>query len=256
MKYSVLLICLVTMVSGVWAATQYRDFTDTQGRTIRGCIKAYDATKKSVKFERENKRPADVPISIFSEADQEYIKKWNNQNSIRSTSKFTISCDRRSVKNWTKEQFGTITYSDGSVEHDQVTGKAFFKETAYEIGFANRNSHAVTDLLLEYCIYYEQQVEGSKEAKPGILFGSLPIDKLDKGERREILTDSVVIFKDEKDASFINARVLKGSVIGIAMRLYLKEGDEKILIREMAVPDNVTVKHKWSSKSKPVGLNK
>ena len=256
MKRLVLFICLVAMVSGVRAATEYRDFTSAEGKTIRACILAYDAPNEIVAVERENRGSSKVPITVFSEDDQEYIKRWNNQNSIKSTTKFKISCDRRSINDWTEEKMGTIRYTSGSEVHNQVIGKQFFKETGYEIIFANRNNHAVTGLILEYCIYYEQEVRTDKNLQQGILFGSVAIDKLTQSERKNIQTDSVVTFKDMSDSSFINARVLKGEVHGISMRLYLQEGDEKTLIREMAVPDSVTANHEWSSQSSPVGYNK
>ena len=256
MKRLVLFICLMAVAFGVRAATQYRDFTSADGKTIKAAVKAYDAQKKIVTIERDNRKTSKVPITVFSEADQEYIERWNNLSGIRSPSKFPISCDRRAIKNWTEKQMGTINYSDGSSEKNQVTGKTHFKETGYEIVFANRNNYAVTDLILEYCIYYEQETQPNRAAEQGIIFGSVKMEKLTSGERKKIQTTSVVTFKDENNASFLNARVLKGEVFGIAMRLYLQEGDEKTLIREEAIPDSIPNSHAWSSESRPAGLNK
>ena len=255
MKRLLLMVYLVTAATGVQAARQYRDFTDTKGRTIRGCIVAYDEKTEIVTFERDNRKIAKVPITIFSETDRKYINIWKNQKGVSSSSKFKISCDRRVIKNWNEEQMGTISYSNGSRERDQVVGKTYFKETGYEILFANRNSYAVTDLILEYCIYYEQEVNNGEDARQGVLFGSVTIDKLAQNERKKILTNSVVTFKDESNSEFLNARVLKGEVFGISMRLYLQDGNEKTLVREVAVPDSIPNSYEWFSESRPVGDN-
>lgn len=255
MSRFVLLLCLAFVVFEAAASNTYRDFTDAQGRTIRGCVVAYDAAKRVVTFERDNRKTSRVPIDIFSEADQKYILKWSNQEGVKSTSKFKISCDRRHIKSWSEEKIGTIHYTSGSVEHDQVTGKMSYDETAYEFVLANRNNYAVTDLLFEYCIYYEQEVGSEDNIKQGILFGSIPIDKLEKGERKMILSNKVVTFKDESDAGFINARVLNGSVLGVAMRLYIQQGEENVLVREMALPSGILKGRAWSTSSVKAGMN-
>jgi len=255
MKRLGLCMGLLVMVFGVQAATEYRDFTSADGKTIKAAVKAYDANKKMVTIERDNRKTAKVSITVFSESDQEYIERWNNQNGIRSPSKFTVSCNRQVVKNWTEKMMGTINYSDGSVEHDQVTGKKHFKETGYDIVFANRNNYAVTGLILEYCIYYEQEVRTDGNLEQGIQYGSMAIETLAQGERKNIQTSSVVTYKEESNAAFTNSRVLKGQVFGIAMRLYLQDGDEKVLVREESVPDTISTGHAWFTENRPVGEN-
>lgn len=79
MKRMILFICWSGMVFSVWAVT-YRDFTDTQGRTIRGRVLKFNFRTKMVTFERENKRLAKVPLSIFSESDQAYIQNIGISN--------------------------------------------------------------------------------------------------------------------------------------------------------------------------------
>jgi hypothetical protein len=256
MKRGGLIFCLIAVITGAQAEDTYRDFTDTQGRTIRGRVLAYDTARGEVSFERENGRTAKVPVTIFSEADRQYIEKWNNQAGVRSTTRFRISCDRRAVRDWSEKMMGTIHYSDGSVQHDQVTGKKDFAETNYEIVLVNRNSHPITDLVLEYCIYYQQELMDGAEAQQGVLFGSVPIEKLDASERRTIETDSVVVFKEETNAEFLYSRVLNGEVNGICLRLYLKDGDERVLVREVGVPDSIPDSYEWVAQSRPVNIRK
>lgn len=131
-----------------------------------------------------------------------------------------------------------------------------YKETAYDIELANRNNSAITDLVLEYCIYYEQEVEEGRAAQQGILFKSLPLDTLAPSERKKIQTSSVVTFKDESSSTFLNARVFKGEVFGISMRLYLMEGEEKTLVRELTIPGSLLSRYAWTPETKAVGFNK
>jgi hypothetical protein len=258
MKQWLPILLLMVLATGVQAEKQYRDFTDTQGRTIRGRILSYNKARGEVHLERDNGRTAKVPATIFSEVDREYIEKWNNESGVRSTSRFRVSCNRRAVKNWQEIMKGTINYTDGSKEHDQVVGKKDFEEVNYEIEFANRNSYPITDLVLEYCIYYEQEalVKNEPEAQQGILFGSIPIEKLDASEKKTVTTDSAVVFKEETNASFLNSRLLRGDVTGIWTRLYLQTGEEKTLVREEALPDSLPKSRQWATRSKRVGANR
>ena len=254
MKCWPFLICLLGMVAGVQSATEYRDFTSTEGKVIRGCIKAFDARKKMVTIERDNKRTAKVPIAVFSEADQAYIHRWQSLAGIRSTSKFKISCERRKVKSWSEKQYGSVRSRSGS-EGTQETGKTNYEETGYEFEFVNRNECSIKDLTLEYCIYYEQEVRQHQDAQQGVLFRSLPIDEIDRNGKKIISTDSVCVFEYDKGAQFINSYSLKGKLIGLSMRLYLVADGEKTLVREATFPDSLSSSYAWVTESKPVGEN-
>ena len=74
MKRWVLLICWLGLVSSIGAVTQYRDFKDTQGRTIRARVLKFDALTEMVTIQREGMHASKVPLNIFSEAGQAYIQ--------------------------------------------------------------------------------------------------------------------------------------------------------------------------------------
>ena len=59
-----LVVCLMVVCTVVHAAPQYRDFMDTEGRTIRGRIIAFDGKADIVTIERDTKRTAKVPVAI------------------------------------------------------------------------------------------------------------------------------------------------------------------------------------------------
>lgn len=140
MKRLLLMVCLVTSVIGAQAAKQYRDFTDTKGRTIRGCIVSYDATTERVKFERDNRKTSKVPITIFSETDQTYIRGWSVLKDFSTERLFKISVNRKKSDN----------EEESSTTHNK---KKAVEDTHYEILLENRSPSGFNGLELEYRIY-------------------------------------------------------------------------------------------------------
>jgi hypothetical protein len=256
MKYWIGGIGLAIFCAGAWAGDAYRDFTDTQGRSVRGCVVDFDGRKDLVTIELENKRQATAPVGGFSEADQQYIRKWARLDALRSESKFRISCERRAGKSWNEEKKGTINFVEGGSAKDQVVGKTFFDETEYEITLHNRNEFPVEGFVLKYCIYYKQDVSAGGEQRPGVLFGSESIESIDRNNKKEFITKPVVTFKDMSDSSFINARVLKGEVDGIVLRICASDQDGGEVLRELSLPESTAEHYGWHDKSVPVGLNK
>ncbi|MCK5675887.1 MAG: hypothetical protein KAH99_02610 [Verrucomicrobia bacterium] len=99
MKRLVLFACLLAMVSGVHAATQYRDFKSAEGKTIRGRITGYNPLKEVVTIERDNRRTTKVPITIFCETDQIYIREWKIFRCFMTDRYFKISAKRKKSVN-------------------------------------------------------------------------------------------------------------------------------------------------------------
>jgi hypothetical protein len=254
MKTRSMIVGVLLMVLNAGATTQYRDFMDTKGRTIRARILSYEARTQKVKIERDNGSAATVPISIFSDEDQKFIEKWLQHEGVRSAAKLKVICARKNVKSWNKERLGTINYTGGESEHNQVVGKTDYDEIAYEIEFNNRNKYPLKGLTLEYCIYYEQEISPRDEnPRPGVLHDSASLAEIAGQSKFKFSTKSVTIFKDESDSSFLNARVLKGKVLGIIYRLSVKEGDKELLLRSESYPKNLMKSVVWSEHSKTVG---
>ena len=68
--------------------------------------------------------------------------------------------------------------------------------------------------------------------------------------------DPVTVFKYELNSEFTNARVYRGEVEGVCVRLYTKDSSGKsMVLRELAVPDSVMNSHRWTQTSRPVGEN-
>ncbi len=255
MKRLILWMVVVALSTHVWADGEYHEFTDNQGRSIKGRIVSCDVKKKMVTIELENKHKATVSIVGFSKDDQTYILDWMRLDSVRSESKFKISFDRRRLDSWNEEILGAISYASGAVEKDQVVGKNSFEKTGFEITLNNRNDGPVDGLVLKYCIFYQQDVNVEGEAVPGVLYGEVSLNVIEKFSKQVITTDPVVTLKSEYDSSFLDAEVLSGDVIGIVVRLCTAgEGGGEVL-RELSMPDSLRDEGKWVDESKPVGAN-
>ena len=119
MKNWILLIVVLLAANGVFAVGQYRDFVDSQGRTIRGKVLRFEARTQTVTIERDNKKITKVPITIFSEADQSYILEWDAAKGFTSDSLLKITCDDRQVEKQIVFSeicsYGSALYSDDRV---------------------------------------------------------------------------------------------------------------------------------------------
>ena len=70
MKRFLLMACLLVMAAGALAEKEYRDFTDQEGRTIRGCITGYNAQKQMVTIERDNDKNPVVALREIADETQ------------------------------------------------------------------------------------------------------------------------------------------------------------------------------------------
>ncbi|MCF7818087.1 MAG: hypothetical protein K9M54_09420 [Kiritimatiellales bacterium] len=243
---------LIVLLIAVAANAEMREFKLPDGRSLNAEITGYNGNLDQVELKREDGKCVSVKPDIFVEADQAYIKAWAMLEGVRSASSFKISCDRRVAESWTKERFGTIHYTGGAKEENQVVGKTSFEKILYQVTLENRNSYAVGGLFLEYCIYYEQELKTSEAATQGVLHGSIKVDKVPAQGKAEFDTNPAVIFKDESNSEFTNSRVLKGKVLGVLLRLYMDEKGGKTLLRELALPSGLAKSCVWTEQSSPI----
>ncbi len=241
-----LMMCLVS-VGSVYG--EYHAFTLKDGRTLKAEIVSFNSGKVSLK--RSDGKTIPVPANVFIEADVAYIKKWAMFEGVRSTSKFKLKLDRRNVKSWKKERLGTITDTSGAVENNQVVGRTDFNEVAFDVKLDNRNKYALADLIFEYNIYYEQDI-GNRNAESGqyVLFGSTKLAAIGPQSKRELMTKTVTIFKDESNSEFMNSRVLKGDVHGIVYRICTMQDGKKVVLRSEGLPEKLLEKMTWAKASK------
>lgn len=241
-------VCIVMIVSGGYAARQYRDFTDVQGRTIRGQALAFDAASGQVKFERDNRKTASVPITVFCAKDQEFIRNGELARIFARESLFRISVKR--IRKDNEEESGLKNY----VNYDA-------KDTFYRIELENRSGAVLPGLVLEYCIYYEQEVneKDGVECLPGVLYGTIDVGDIKPKTPGTYTTESVTLYKAELDSGRFyysgSGNVRNGDIHGIQVRVSLKVPGGSKETRTFAQPDAIVKSQSWATSSVPVGMN-
>lgn len=247
MKRLILFVCLVAMVFGVQAATQYRDFTSAEGKTIRGEIKAYDARRKTVTIKRDNKKTSKVPIAVFSEADQTYILEWDASKGFLSGNLLKISCDDRQLKKRKENETEDIQYRGGDVVTDFIKTVTTFESIAYDIQFQNMNQSELQNIRMEYRIYYEQSEinwERKPEAMQKILSAEMVIPTLAGNSKVTVTTKPIEIHEDNINpipmAGGDSRQGGKGKILGIRARLYMKMASGQEVMREFSSPEKLS----------------
>ena len=240
------MVCLVVVVAGAWAAggKQYRDFTSADGKTIRGCIKAYNPAKKMVTIERDNRKTAKVSITVFSETDQAYIRDWGVLRNFVQGSTFKISARRKRCDN------------DGESDKTHYIEKDV-TDTHYEILLENKSVSKLKGIELKYCIYYEQ--EEGKACNQGVYCGDLPIESINPASSKTLLTEVVSTYTAELsgNARYTSGKsnVQRGDVHGIWIRVHLKLPSGQKGTREFCYPDSLNNSRAWVSSSIRAGMN-
>jgi len=94
MKISALVMALL-LIGLSAGAGEYRNFMSADGKTIRGKVVAFDENLNRVTIERDNKKQATVPITVFSAEDQDYLRHWkDNQDALQEKKEQIVSWDK------------------------------------------------------------------------------------------------------------------------------------------------------------------
>ncbi len=248
MKYLVLMIYLIATGVGTLGATQYRDFTSTDGKVIQAMVKSYDVNKKMVTIERDNRKTMKVPITVFSEADQIYIREWELLRCFSVERFLKMSAQRKQSDNDNKS-------SSDSYQTLKV------KDTRYEIRIENRSTSSFSGLKLEYCIYYEQDEgsPGGNVTDQGVFCGDIPFDFIGSKSRTTLKTKAVSTYMAEVSSGVIwtdgRENVQRGGVHGLWVRIYmtLPSGEERV--RDFCFPSSLNNSRTWATSSIRVGMN-
>jgi hypothetical protein len=247
----------VLVASSVFAA-EYRDFTSADGKTIRGKVIKYDGKRSTVMIERDNRKRATVPVSVFSKGDQDYIKEWASSQSFLSNSLLSIRGDDVVKEKLKKEETRDVRYTDGSVEKDFIHNVLTTEKIAYEIVFKNLGTTPLKNISMEYCIYYEQS-HMTWDEKPEVeqltFAGKADVPDLPVKVEAKVETKTVSIHEDSiNPVPQLNGdqrRPGKGDVHGVRVRLYLKNPDGSNIMREFCCPSTLSEKkYPWTTETK------
>ena len=95
-KLFVLILCLG--MQAFMANAEFREFTDTKGRVIEAELISYNALREKVTVKLKGKGNKTVPISIFSETDQNYIVSWEKTRGFLDEQKLNLKGVKTKMK--------------------------------------------------------------------------------------------------------------------------------------------------------------
>ena len=251
MKFWIWGIFLGVVCAGAWADDIYRDFTNTQGQTVRARILSFNAKKGIVNIEPENGKGAKIPLSALIEKDQEYVRAWGNAQNFMNKGRFGISVERQREKNEGKSRNQGITEMD-------------VRNVGYDISLENRSDVPLANLLVEYCIFYEQEgFKGNADklvCEQGVYCSKLDIDLIPARSEKNLQTAEVMVFKEELNSAWEYTsgadNVKHGQVHGLWLRASISLPNGERVYRDYCLPDSLPNSKTWTTKTVAVGLNK
>jgi len=254
--HGIIALVIMSVSICVDARSPYREFTDQQGRKIKARVLDYDEKSDIVRIQREDGKTLRVPTSIFSLKDQVYIHDWEYINGFESDQKLRITCEKKVIEKWKKEDWRDIRYDTGDVERELVKTTKYEK-TAFVLNFHNTTKLLYENIKVAYVIYYEQSEGGWKDKGtfPMVLkskYGEIEIKMLIAKSKRSLVTEPVVIYIEEDgDIEWDSDPILaKGKVIGMRARIFLTTANGIQLMREISYPGSLSEeKYPWEEQA-------
>ena len=242
-------LIVALLFSGLTAgmAQDYHDFI-AQGKPVRAKILRFDTRKQEVTVQTDKKKTVKVPLSIFSEKDQEYVLQWEFNKIFLSESSFKIKAKRKETRD--KDASYGSSFNAKKVEN-----------SGYEITLENKSTSKLENLDVEYCIYYEQEraTRGKQVTEDGVRYGTLDVGYMTPKSKKELMTKSVAIYTTELNADYhwVDGRENKqtGKVRGVWVKVNMKLENGETLSRNYCLPDGLRNSKVWTTSSKNVGMN-
>jgi len=152
---SILILVLTTRLS----AEEYRVFTDTQNRTIQA--KPINVVGNQIRIQRDDGSEFNVSITLFSEADQTYLKDWMIRFLSEHDRMLDIEAKRHTGKvTKTKED---VTLTTGKIVKNARYIKEF--DAGYKIVIKNKSKNTFEHLNAKYILFSEQDAIAAKSGK-------------------------------------------------------------------------------------------
>ncbi len=261
-------LCLILLIaSSVLAdSDSYHNFEDSRGRGIEACILDFDPHANAVKLRLRNKRIRSVKIDVFSESSQLYIRDWYQSKSLLSGKTLTLSIKKKSLLSDREVRNGWESYPSGMD----------FEDVAYEITLQNKGKKSLSDVKLEYCIYYERTIDETThkwEVVPdwghrGTDHVELPRQKIMKTSIGIILLNQLDVKNQLKETtkkvrlydgkeSKVNTietnkghyRTIKDKIVGIRVHVSIPLPSGRPATKEFSYPTDLIKRTEWPKKN-------
>ncbi len=225
--------------------TVYRDFTSTNGCTIKGVLLDYNAGSQIAAIQREGRtKPCRASITAFCEVDRHYIQAWAQERDFRDSVKISVR--------WVDvEKRGEIK--------DKRYDPQFIKCQACELKLVNPSDTAFVKTEIEYCIFYKQieRSGATRYSQEGVLCSRFDIGTMTPDSQYDLKTESVMFYDEDRDTSlFGSSGSSSGEIEGIWLRLTCSLSSGERVTRDYRIPQNINSYRDWTTNTIAAGLNR
>jgi len=224
------------------ATPDLHDFTDQQGRTLKAAI--VNVIGQEVSLQRANGEYFKVKISIFSNADQDYIQQWAlKQAADDKGNAFTFTAVRA------PSSYTTAQTSDQTIQR-WLSG--------FKVTLTNQSSMELQKLHADYQIFKLVAVPGATDPSTDPITrtaGTVALDLVPPNGDQTFFTTKVPMSSYQLNPGYSwgtgASRSTTDDFLGIWVRLYASNGD---LLQEWCSSSSLMKTQKWDDGSlkKPV----
>ena len=240
----------MVFVAGLMIATHSsaggvcRNFTDTQGRTVKGQLMGFDDLKQLVTIQRlDNSKPCQTPLAVFTDTDQQYIQAWGFERAFNRSLRISVS--RKMFKK---------PNIDGGKRYPAEC----IKNIGYEVKLENQSTTRFESVEVEYCIFYRQGEHKQRGIMfdEGVQYGRVIIESIRPDSSQCFITEPVLIFNETGPASlFGRTERARGEVLGLWVRVHAASPSGEKITQESCTPNNLGSLREWATRTIAVGLN-
>ncbi len=229
---NIALFCWLTFFYHVAFSSEFRKFTDVKGRQMEA--KITHVSGKDIYIERSDGLNTRVDVSVFSEADQEYIKQWAH-NALLESGIFDVRfSSKRSDRN---------KYTKGGIEYEEYN-------MHFNIVITNNDfDHDFEAIKVEYLIVKFEDALAAKKKSHGTIQrfkGSASHHFIKAREEVSIATEIFPMLETELAPGFVwtngGKKDSKDAIRGIWVKIYV--GDK--LVHELSKPENMMRRESWN----------
>ena len=242
MKYKLSLCLLIIALNAT--AKEYHKFTNTKGQTLLAHLIRYNDSKKTVFLDCKGKGGKTVPISVFSEEDQQYILDWNLSKKFFDNKVLTVSFKKKKEK-----------LPEKTIDHEfDVT---FFWDAWIDVVIQNKSASSFDDVTVEYTLYYTEEIpkggyenRNESEKKLGTIYAKQTLN-LRKNSKAPFSTEKV-------ELSVYSGREglwpsMKGEMEGMILKMSFKLNSGETIVRTIRYPKNL--EREWTTENQTIERN-
>lgn len=264
-----LLIIAIPLCS--WAAP--RTFTVNDGRTLEATLLTVDPDRGQVEIQRNDGKTMRVDQTLFSKADQTYIRKWYAAHHLLNDRLHLtikeIEGDYTKTKheiNFAEERAGRRGSGLGVVEIATDKKTPLF----YELELLNKGDLPIERLKVEYKLFYlqEEAVKVNQEERPEnsnrpvlpsphhqqeqlkIKKGRLQTLTLQPNETSNQATSNITLLERSATRRYEQYINLDSEPLGIWVRCSLRDPDGGEVIRDFVEPDRLRKSVTWDQEER------